>query len=137
MALPKMGAQRDPRTAKEMLTSFRRLPKSGRKGKLPPWPLDDQVDRERRLWERIWRTPQAVAWEELGWTDQVARYVRIEAMAELGDIRMLPEARQMEDRLGLSSLALLRLRWMIVDDIEEKPAPGGTIDITRRLKAVE
>jgi hypothetical protein len=28
----------------------------------------------RRLWRQVWATPQALAWEQLGWTRTVARY---------------------------------------------------------------
>lgn len=95
-----------------------RLPRSGRPGEPPAWPLGRQSIREADIWARIWRTPQAVAWEQLGWVDTVARYARIAALAERpkATVAALSEARQLEDRLGLNPLALLRLRWEVVDE---------------------
>jgi hypothetical protein len=115
-----------------------KLPKSGRTGRAPAWPLDadlkletaihapeagDQVDRgragvgdhragpaaqrrkldranrhlaeleamkkflaknERKLWADLWKTPQATQWEKLGWTREVAQYVRHKVKAEGG-----------------------------------------------------
>lgn len=72
--------------------------------------------RERELWNSIWKTPQAVAWEQLGWTRDVAMYVRHTVLAEQGDLDQAKEARQWSDRLGLSPMAMLRLRWEIAAD---------------------
>lgn len=132
--IPKPGARQPNRGLGA--AGIRRLPRAGRQGKPPAWPLPEQTAREAELWRRLWQTPCAVAWEELGWVDQVARYARVEALAELGDIRMLPEARQLEDRLGLSPIALLRLRWEIVDDEVDQP-DLKVVSVRERLKAVE
>lgn len=117
----------------------------------PKWPLLGQSDREKELWRRVWRTPQSVMWERAGWSESVARYVRLLAVTELGGLLverevaitpspgLLGEVRQLEDRLGLSPLAMLRLRWVIQDE-EVPPAateggPNEPIDIRDRLKA--
>lgn len=71
---------------------------------------------EDALWADLWRLPQAVQWERLGWTRDVAQYVRHKVMAELGDMDGAREARQWSDRLGLSPMAMLRLRWEVVAD---------------------
>lgn len=71
---------------------------------------------EVTLWADLWRLPQAIQWERLSWTRDVAQYVRHKVMAELGDMDGAREARQWSDRLGLSPMALLRLRWEIVAD---------------------
>jgi hypothetical protein len=71
---------------------------------------------ERDIWRELWRTPQAHAWARLGWTREVAQYARHKAAAELGDLDSAKEARQHADRLGLSPLAMLRLRWEIAGD---------------------
>lgn len=118
-----------------------RLPASGRPGKPPRWPLPktdlpELAAREAELWAEIWRTPQAVAWERLRWTHEVAQYVRWRVLAERGGLDQAKEARQLADRLGLSPLALLRLRWQIVDDEAPQQAEEGTVDIRERLKAV-
>jgi hypothetical protein len=68
---------------------------------------------ERELWTDLWKTPQAIEWERLSWSRTVAQYVRWKIAAELGDLDSSKEARQLEDRLGLNPLALLRLRWQI------------------------
>ncbi|WHT21011.1 hypothetical protein N8J89_08070 [Crossiella sp. CA-258035] len=76
---------------------------------------------ELTLWLELWRTPQAVAWERLRWTREVAQYVRWKVLAEWGDIDAAKEARQLSDRLGLTPMSLLRLQWDIVsDEVAEK-----------------
>jgi hypothetical protein len=71
---------------------------------------------EMRLWADLWATPQAVAWERLRWTREVAQYVRWKVKAELGSLDASKEARQLADRLGLSPLSMLRLRWAVAED---------------------
>ncbi|MEW5658342.1 hypothetical protein ABGT92_23850 [Streptomyces cinereoruber] len=78
--------------------------------------LEAQAALEAELWTDLWATPQAVAWERLGWTREVAQYVRWKVQAELGDLDASKEARQLSDRLGLSPLAMLRLRWEVAAD---------------------
>lgn len=78
---------------------------------------------EKRLWADLWKTPQATQWQKLGWTREVAQYVRHKVKAEGGSLDDAKEARQLSDRLGLSPLALLRLRWEIVDSTESKAPP--------------
>lgn len=76
--------------------------------------LAEQRKLEALLWKELWSIPQAVQWERLGWTRDVAQYVRHKVMAELGDMESAKEARQWSDRLGLSPMAMLRLRWEVV-----------------------
>lgn len=96
---------------------MRRLPASGRRGDPPDWPLGRTTKAERELWLQLWASPQAVAWESLGWARSVARYVVCVVKAEKRDapVALLAEARQFEDRLGLNPLAMRRLMWEIVD----------------------
>lgn len=114
------------------------LPANGRAGDPPAWPLARQNKREAQLWARIWTTPQATQWEQLGWHDSVARYVRLLALIERPKYPAIAliEVRQMEDRLGLSPLAMLRLRWAVQAE-EAAEDSGQVIDIRQRLKAVE
>lgn len=96
-----------------------KLPASGRKGAPPKWPLPGKPSAdEAAAWKQAWTTPQAVGWERLGWARPVARYVRCLVAAEVpgAPAALLGEVRQMEDRLGLSPMALLRLRWSVVAD---------------------
>lgn len=100
--------------------------------------LAEQKRLEAEVWAALWATPQAVAWERLGWLRDVAQYARHKVLAELGELDSAKEARQWSDRLGLSPMALLRLRWQIAaDEIaekrSEKPVDRGA---RGRIKAV-
>ncbi|MFG2400760.1 hypothetical protein [Streptomyces lydicus] len=107
--------------------------------------LDKQIEVQARvegeLWTELWATPQAVAWERLGWTREVAQYVRWKVRAELGDLDASKEARQLGDRLGLTPLAMLRLRWEVTVDEVGEQRQGRTARPARsaraRLKVVD
>lgn len=95
---------------------------------------------EASLWRDLWSLPQAVQWERLGWTRDVAQYVRHKVLGELGELDDAREARQWSDRLGLTPLAMLRLRWEVVTDEvtqkrEQKKEPATPT--RRRLKVVD
>ena len=70
------------------------------------------------MWGGLWGTPQAAQWERLGWTRVVARYAHLLEITEQTKASALifGEVRQLEDRLGLSPMAMLRLRWEIDED---------------------
>jgi hypothetical protein len=102
--------------------------------------LAHQRKLEALLWKDLWSLPQAVAWERLGWTRDVAQYVRHKVMGELGDLDGAKEARQWSDRLGLSPMSMLRLRWEVVADETaprraEKAAPLA--GARQRLRVVD
>lgn len=78
--------------------------------------IASQRDHELALWRDVWATPQAIMWERLRWTREVAQYVRWQALAESGDLNAAREARQQADRLGLTPLAMQRLHWAIDDN---------------------
>ena len=108
--------------------------------------LDKQIeattDLEAELWRDLWATPQAVAWDRLGWTREVAQYVRWKVRAELGDLDASKEARQLSDRLGLSPLAMLRLRWEVdADEVaeqrQERSAQAVKRTARQRLRVVD
>lgn len=88
--------------------------------------LAEQRKLERALWRELWRTPQAIQWERLGWTREVAQYVRHKVLAELGELDDAKEARQWSDRLGLTPLALQRLRWEIAEPEAGSEADSGS-----------
>jgi hypothetical protein len=94
---------------------WRTLPVVGRSGKPPAWPVGSPTEDQTELWKSLWATPQAAAWEDLGWTRVVARYASIVLACEQPDASaaFLSEARQLEDRLGLSPMAMKRLQWEI------------------------
>nr|WP_159844888.1 hypothetical protein [Nocardia sp. CY41] len=86
--------------------------------------MDDTTPVERGIWDELWASPQAVAWESLGWFRTVARYAQVLLVCEdpeTATASMLAEARQLEDRLGLSPMAMRRLQW----EIAEAPGTSG------------
>jgi hypothetical protein len=69
----------------------------------------------------------------------VARYVRAVVAAERtgAAATTLSEARQLEDRLGLTPMSMLRLRWEIAaDEVAEKREATGEAADVRRLFSV-
>lgn len=115
---PKPDSQRRRRNA---APPTMRLPSAGRSGPVPAWPLDGSAPSP---WPKLWKLPQAVAWERLHLIRVVARYALLLQMAEAGDRYAWPEVRQLEDRLGLSPMSMLRLRWE-VDDADDAPKPAA------------
>jgi hypothetical protein len=106
-------------------------------------PAEVVAERESVLWLAVWATPQAVAWQRMGWTHEVALYVRLLVRAEWGDPRSMTEVRQWSDRLGLNPAAMARNRWRIVaDQTAERrasratPAPAGE-SVRDRLRALD
>jgi hypothetical protein len=105
------------------------LPRAGRKGRTPAWPLSKASAREREIWQRVWKLPQAVAWEQLLLHDQVALYCRRLAVAEkpMATAAEATLARQLQDALGLSAPGLRSMRWRIDEPVaEEKPVPQAS-----------
>src|SRR5215470_19470509 len=95
------------------------LPAEGRQGPTPPWPLGGKPNAaESRGWTELWKTPQAVAWERLGWTRTVARYCRVMVAAESREASpsLLGQVLALEDRLGLTPKAMRLLLWEVVSD---------------------
>ena len=112
--------------------AFRRLPVA-RTGAPPAWPLGGRTSTaERELWAELWRSPQAAAWEELGWVRTVARYARITIAAERPRAKgvVLTEARQLEDRLGLNPKAMRSLGWEVAaDGSQETDGDADVVDL--------
>lgn len=103
------------------------LPSEGYKGEIPPFPLDRPSRAEEERWELVWRLPQAAAWVKMRITLVVARYVRNCLLVEndnhttVAIAHLHSEIRQLEDRLGMSPLALRRLMWEISsDEVDER-----------------
>ncbi|MFG3639096.1 hypothetical protein ACGF3C_02330 [Micromonospora sp. NPDC047762] len=100
------------------------LPAEGRKDDPPVWPLPGRMSpAEREAWAQLWSTPQAVAWEQMGWTRTVARYCRVMVEAEKHDASaaLLAQVTALEDRLGLTPKSMRLLLWQIVaDEVAEK-----------------
>ena len=94
---------------------WRSLPADVFAGDVPVWPIGEPSVSQSVLWLDLWRSPQAAAWADLGWTRVVARYASLVLVCEGPDVTaaLLSEVRQLEDRLGLSPMALKRLQWEI------------------------
>ncbi len=122
----------------------------------PDWPLADlemyldddegsnaaeRHERELAVWAGLWATPQATAWRRMGWSTEVALYVRLVVCAErTAHTKTLAEARMWSDRLGLNPAAMLRNRWRVADDEvaaarSARPAPAAT-SMRDRLRTV-
>jgi hypothetical protein len=113
------------------------LPAGGRQGDPPVWPFELLSPAELELWRQLWATPQAVAWERHGWTRVVARYCRVAIVAEDLNKDALSEARQLEDRLGLTPKAMRMLMWQIaVDEVAEKRDETSGTSARDRMRAV-
>lgn len=118
------------------------LPAEGRKGKkVPAWPLTTASAREKVIWGRLWKLPQALMWERHQQHDLVALYVRrfVEAEQRGSAVNLSTLVRQMADSLGLTSDGLARNRWRIVkDEVAERRAArsSGRKSARERLKAV-
>lgn len=81
-------------------------------------------------------------WERSGWTRVVARYARLLVAAEVSmDPRLAAEVRQLEDRLGLSPMAMRRLMWRVDDRdelAERRAAPSGSDrSLRERVRVVD
>lgn len=118
------------------------LPAGGRAGDTPVWPLRSA---EPAVWGELWSTPQAAAWEQMGYTRVVARYALLLDIIESGEgapaAAILGEVRQMEDRLGLNPKAMRSLLWEVAADEvaekrEDKAVPSRTADKRAKLKIV-
>lgn len=106
------------------------LPAEGRKGDPPLWPLVDQTSREAQLWADMWTKPQAIMWERLDQSYEVAMLCRTLARAEQpkSPIELMRILRQYLDSLGLSVQGINRARWRI----EATSAPATTAQPTAR-----
>lgn len=127
-----------------------KLPRGGRVGRVPAFPIKGRTVRVPAVWKDLWKTPQAAAWETMGpgIVRTVARYALLLVDAEVrgAPAAILTEVRQLEDRLGLTPMSMLRLRWEIsTDEVAEQrteqakrqTAPASKADDTRkRLRVV-
>ncbi|SRR6266540_717710 len=115
-----------------------KLPAEGRQGDAPTWPLPGRpTAAEREAWAQLWATPQAVAWERLGWTRTVARYCRVMVAAEKpgASPALLAQAAALEDRIGLTPKSMRLMLWEVATDEvgEQRQVSEG---VRGRIKAV-
>ena len=112
------------------------LPAGGRRGDPPRWPLPDQKPGEDTIWRELWATPQAAAWERLGWTRTVARYCRVLVDAEALNYAAMKAADSLEDRLGLTPKAMRMLLWTVASDEVAEKRDETSAGARGRIKAV-
>ena len=94
------------------------LPKSGRHGPVPDWPLSEPTSRESSLWEAQWGRPQALMWERNEQEVEVALFVRalVDAERQGAPVAARNLVKQLLESLGLSVPGLRQARWKIVDE---------------------
>lgn len=140
---PTPTSTRSPGRGKAKRPPARVLPAAGRKGRAPAWPLEGKAPKQ---WARVWKAPQAVVWEEMRLHAVVARYALLLAVVEhrwdseegtpitaSALSNAWSEVRQMEDRLGLSPLAMMRMEWEVREDEAAAPQASGssTAEVTQ------
>jgi hypothetical protein len=111
------------------------LPAKGYDGPVPPWPLPGRTSAaEREAWAQLWRTPQALAWEKLGWTRTVARYCRIMVRAERpgSTAAIQGQASKLETELGLTPKAMRLLLWTVEQPAAPEQPPSGVASLEDR-----
>lgn len=115
------------------------LPQEGRDGPTPEWPLSDPSQRELELWEREWRRPQAVMWEQNGQEVEVAMFVRALKVAENPNAPTNSRTlvRQMMEGLGISIPGMQRNKWRIGDPPKAKRSRASSSSVKDRLKVVQ
>ena len=123
----------------------RELPAEGRTGPAPEWPSGhDPSDAEAAAWARLWRLPQAVAWELApGSAEIVERYARVSVAVSSalssGEVSasVLAQMRGMEADLGLSPAGMARLHWHVMAEAPEpaKVTPLTSVKRPRRMRA--
>jgi hypothetical protein len=129
------AARRERKSDGEWVT----LPAQGRQGPPPEWPLTAPTERELELWEREWRRPQAIMWEQNGQEVEVALYVRRLAEVELPESPVTAGqlVKQMQEALGISLPGMLRNRWKIAPlagPQMERPVEGTVISARDRFR---
>lgn len=76
----------------------------------------------RGWWRGVWRSPMAAAFLPAD-VPVLARLAGLrQDFVESGDVKVLPEIRQLEDRFGMSPRARQQLHWEVVAEESERPA---------------
>lgn len=111
---PNSRAHRRP----EQRAALIRLPASGCELPVPPMPSGrDWSEHEQARWDELWRSPQAVMWDDTA-AGTVAVLLVYEAMILAGTASAwhAQEARYAADALGLTPKAMAHLGWAIADE---------------------
>jgi hypothetical protein len=141
-ARARSGPAKDPNALRRERdkSEWRDLPKSGRTGRVPAWPLTKATPRERTHWNRLWKMPQAIVWEEQQQHLQVAIYVRrlVESESRGSKVNLGTLVKQLGEDLGLSLTGMARHQWRIVEDPQSaKAAPARKASARDRLRVVD
>lgn len=91
------------------------LPHAGRGGNPPAWPLSAASKRERDVWRKLWKLPEAVGWERAGNALQVALFVRTLVRVEQADspVGLISQVRIQQAELGLTAAGKMSLKWRV------------------------
>jgi hypothetical protein len=121
-ARPRSGPAPDPLALRRERDKgeWTRLPKAGCQQDIPEWPAEfgEPNMRELSLWNRLWRTPQAVIWHRDGVIDMVVVYIRalLQSASPKAGPGILASFRQYSEVLLLTSGSLARERCYIEGD---------------------
>lgn len=136
--MPAMPKPPETRRRRNAAPAFADLPMSGRQGRSPAWPLSVKPSAAvRKLWSELWKSPQAIVWEEQRAMRRVARYALLCIQAEQPEAKsyVLAETRQLENDLGLLPKSMRTMGWRIVDDQPEQTSDStvAAMDDYRRM----
>lgn len=87
-------------------------------------------ERERELWEWLWRTPQACAWSmptEAWRLVTIAMYCRTLVICESSESTAADKSslHRFADQIGMTTAGLAAMGWTIVPDLEAVPDDEG------------
>lgn len=166
------GPPPDPNSGRSERRGYRldSLPAAGFDGEVPDFPLmthriyrweyEDKrrfqvvdedatelfAERERALWEWLWRTPQACAWSmptEAWRLNVIAMYARTFTICESSESTAADKSslHRFADQIGMTTAGLAAMGWVIVPKLEVAPEPESDDDeeapAPRRLSAVQ
>lgn len=130
-ARPRSGPRADPGSLRQYDrgAEWTRLPREGRDGPTPVWPLTRKPRGWQVLWEAEWKRPQAIMWERLGQEMTVALMVVSLLAAEGPKARSgdRTTSKQLMDALGITLSGMNQLRWTF-DDLVDAPAVSPAIE---------
>jgi hypothetical protein len=125
-ARPRSGPAPDPNALRRDRDKgeWTRLPKDGCGLDIPEWPseFDKPSMNELAMWQRLWRTPQALVWHANGIVDMVVIYIRASLQAGQAHAGpgILASFRQYSDALLLTPAALAREGFYIEGDVYDQ-----------------
>lgn len=126
------------RRRRNVTTGKRTLPAAGSGREAPPLPGAGKLLKStREWWATVWASPMAAAWVDAD-APALARLAGLVDRASRGQVGVLDEIRQLEDRFGLSPLARRRLEWEIEQTTkgEEGSASPQAAQAPRWLRVV-